>query len=321
MMGAMPRADIAATLFGALLVLVLASASSLAARPSGLAGHIVFTRAGGAYGDATLFVSNADGTGQRRISRFGVTCCPFATRTGSRIVFAGNAPDGRITGVTANLDGTHRKVLTLPAGTLEVGSGPFSPDGTMIAGEGFDDKHPAAAGVYLRRASDGKILRRLTKTHFIPGDFSPNGKQLVVFKGAEGADDETPPPGALWLVNTSGRGLHRLTPANVRVQCCGNYKWSRDGTKILFADSSGVIWTISPSGSKPTQVFKDAKRRYAVTPTWSPDGAMIMFALDPTPNPFYHPPNGLYVIRADGSGLTKVIGGNNFKREPVWVSG
>jgi hypothetical protein len=47
---------------------------------------------------------------------------------------------------------------------------------------------------------------------------------------------------------------------------------------------------------------------------------MILFALDPTPDPFQHPPNGLYAIRADGSDLTKVIGGNNFKREPVWVS-
>ena len=44
-----------------------------------------------------------------------------------------------------------------------------------------------------------------------------------------------------------------------------------------------------------------------------------MFALDPSSNPFDHPTNGLYVIHADGSGLTKVIGGNDFKRERVWV--
>ena len=92
-------------------------------------------------------------------------------------------------------------------------------------------------------------------------------------------------------------------------------------TKILFADSSGVLWTIAPDGSKLTQTFKDASGRYAVTPTWSPDGSMIMFALDPTPNQFDHPTNGLYVINSDGSGLDKIIAGNDFKREPVWVSG
>jgi hypothetical protein len=48
---------------------------------------------------------------------------------------------------------------------------------------------------------------------------------------------------------------------------------------------------------------------------------MIVFALDPIADQFQHPANGLYVIRADGSGLTEVIGGHNFKREPVWVSG
>lgn len=44
-----------------------------------------------------------------------------------------------------------------------------------------------------------------------------------------------------------------------------------------------------------------------------------MFALDPTANPFEHPVNSLYVIRSDGTELTKVLGGANFKREPVWV--
>ena len=50
-------------------------------------------------------------------------------------------------------------------------------------------------------------------------------------------------------------------------------------------------------------------------------GSMIIFAFDPTPNPFDHPTNGLAVTHADASSLTEVIGGNNFKREPVWVSG
>jgi hypothetical protein len=35
-------------------------------------------RSGGSYGDETLFVARADGTGQRRISKLGVTCCPWA---------------------------------------------------------------------------------------------------------------------------------------------------------------------------------------------------------------------------------------------------
>ena len=77
------------------------SQGSASAEVTALPGHILFTRAGGRFGDETLYVSKADGTSQRRISKFGKTCCPWATRTGSRIVFSGAAPDTRITAVTA----------------------------------------------------------------------------------------------------------------------------------------------------------------------------------------------------------------------------
>ena len=293
------------------------SARSHSQRITGLKGHILFTRAGGRYGDETVFVANADGTGQRRVSPVGSSGSPWATRNGSRIVFGGRAPDGRFTAVTAKLDGSDRVLLPLPKGTLNLGDGPFSPDGKRLVREGFDDLHHASDGIYITRASDGANPRHITKQHFIPGDFSPNGKQLVLFRGPEG---EPPPPGALWIVNANGRGLRRLTGSNVKVACCFNYRWSPNGKKILFADFDGVIWTIAPDGSKRTKVFKDDKGRYAATPTLSPDGSMIMFALDPTPNPFEHPLNGLYVIDAGGSGLTQVIGGNDFKREPVWVN-
>jgi Tol biopolymer transport system component len=208
-------------------------------------------------------------------------------------------------------------VLPLPPGTLNLAPGPLSPSGKTVAREGFDDKHPAKAGIYITRATDGKILRRVTHRHFIPGDFSPDGKQLVLFAGADG---QPPPPGGLWVVSSNGTGLRRLTPPSVKVECCFNYRWSPDGSKILFADANGVISTIAPDGSKLSQVFKDSKGRYAATPTWSPNGSMIMFALDPTRNPFDHPINGLFVIQADGSRLTQVIAGSDFKREPVWVS-
>ncbi len=201
-------------------------------------------------------------------------------------------------------------------GNSESRARPVSPDGRSIAREGLDEKNPAAAGIYLTRASDGAIVRRLTRIRFIPGDFSPDGKTLVLFKGPDG---QPPPPGSLWVVGRNGAGLRRLSPAKIQVECCFNYRWSPGGNEILFADRSGVIWTIDPDGTRLAKVFQDPKGRYAATPTWSPDGSMIMFALDPTPNPFDHPTNGLYVIHADGSALTEVIGGADFKREPVWV--
>ena len=71
-----------------------------------------------------------------------------------------------------------------------------------------------------------------------------------------------------------------------------------------------------PDGSGLTKVFEDEEGRFASGPTWSPDGSQILFALNPTNDWFIHEPNGLYVIDADGSDLTLVIGGSDFKSSP-----
>lgn len=293
--------------------------ASVAPTPAmtGLTGHIVFTRAGKFYGDETVFVANIDGTDEMRLTEYGGGGGPWALPDGSRITFSIFPPGGRVTGVVSRLDGSQRVVLPLPPGTLNVGSGPISPDGALLVREAFDDAHPETSGIYVS-STTGADLRRVTQEHFIAGDFSPDGRQLVLFLGPDGSP---PPAGALWTVNLDGSGLRQLTPLGVQVQCCFNYRWSPDGSKILFADVDGVLWTIAPDGSQLTQVFKDADGRWAITPTWSPDGSMILFGLDPIANPFAHPVNGFYVVRADGSGLTEVLGGDDFKREPVWVSG
>jgi hypothetical protein len=76
-------------------VLAAALASPGSASPRQAAtGHILFTRAGGMFGDETLFVANADGAGERRLVRLGSTGCPWATRDGSRIVFGANGGVG-----------------------------------------------------------------------------------------------------------------------------------------------------------------------------------------------------------------------------------
>jgi hypothetical protein len=45
-----------------------------------------------------------------------------------------------------------------------------------------------------------------------------------------------------------------------------------------------------------------------------------MFSIDPSSPEFSHPDNGLYVMSVDGTGLTLVIGGPDFKREADWAA-
>ena len=287
--------------------------------PPDLEGRIVFTRSGGIYGDETVFTANADGTDERQRSDFGRACCPRASRDGTRILFSGEAPDTRISTAIVDFDGSDIFLVPLPSGTLELGPGPFSPDGQRIAFQGFGPRDDPANGIYIGNA-DGTNLVQITEGG-IPGDWSPDGSQLVFFRGP---DADPPPPGSLFVVNVDGSGERQITSDEVEVTCCWNYRWSPDGSRILFADSEGVMWVINPDGTDMAQLFVDATvnhvRRYAVTPAWSPDGSQIMFALDPAPPfSFTATTNGLYVIEADGTGLTLVIAGGDYKREPSWV--
>ena len=322
----------------ALLGLVLLSAcasSSLTASPPGstapsapasegpsfsppdLAGRIIFARAGGTYGDGTVFTANADGTNEHQLSGLGEGFSPWATRDGERVLFATLAPDNRVTTATINFDGSDKFVIPLPAGTLGLASGPFSPDGTQIAFEGFDEAHPEVNGIYIG-SPDGTNLVQITHAG-TPGDWSPDGTQLLFFREREGGSSA----GSLYTVNVDGSGEHQVTPDEVAVQGSMGYRWSPDGSRILFPTSDGELWVINTDGTGVTRLFVDEKvshlRRSVITPTWSPDGTQIMFGLSPTPSAFDASPNGLYVIDADGTGLSLVIGDNTFKREPSWV--
>src|SRR5207244_10283828 len=77
----------------------------------------------------------------------------------------------------------------------------------------------------------------------------------------------------------------------------GQVAWSPDGRSVLFAshrdhpDNYRDIYVMRPEGS-------DVKRLTLAggeTPAWSPDGRSIVFSL-----------GGLFVMRADGSGVTSL---------------
>jgi dipeptidyl aminopeptidase/acylaminoacyl peptidase len=284
---------------------------------TGLTGRILFARAGGEFGEGTVFLVSIDGTNEQQLGPQRDSGGIFATRDGSRIVYFELTPEGRGSAVVANGDGSSPGLLPLPAGTINLATGPFSPDGSRLLREGFDDAHPEVSGIYVTDIHGGG-LKRLTTRHFIPGDWSPDGRSILVFDN-EAPTSEPPAPGQLYVLKADGTGVRQLTPSDVQVQCCGTYRWSSDGRTIVFASQDGVLYTIAADGSAPTEIFTDDQGRYAISPTWSPDGSMILFALDPTPNPFAHPQNEIYVIRADGTGLTQVIATSDFKREISWL--
>jgi hypothetical protein len=293
-----------------------------------LQGKILFTRAGGTYGDETLFTADANGTHEQRITGFGETCCPRWTPDGSHILMPAFTHEGRGTTAFVDPDGSHPQRVPMPPGTLNlICTQAFSLATGRLACEGWSETDPGLQGIYAIRASDGGDLVRVIRCSqdCRVFDFSPDGSQIYFFRAVEGfpsIGDQL--EGSLYVINADGTDLRRLTHGDTPVEVTGNSggRLSPDGRLIVFA-SSGAIWTVDTHGSALTKVFEDADGRLAITPTWSPDGRFILFGLDPPASLAtidVAPANGLYVIEADGTHLTPVIVSDDWKRNPDWVS-
>jgi TolB protein len=94
--------------------------------------------------------------------------------------------------------------------------------------------------------------------------------------------------------------------------------WSQDGSKIAFVRSQRIggdthvgIYVMKPDGSGITQVIE----REAGNLSWSPDGSRILFTACNGGAP------DLYVVNADGSGLTRITHTPETEFDPVWQPG
>jgi Tol biopolymer transport system component len=170
----------------------------------------------------------------------------------------------------------------------------WSPNGKQIAFvsglQGFPRLHETLS-VSVEDSDSGRV-RRLTWCGICGRPFggglgwSPDGSWIVFSRnsGARGAQ-------ALWLVDTAGGKLRRLT--DCRAEFCVDVSpaWSPDGQRIVFsrfADAGSALYTVRPDGSQLTRITNSAT---AADPQWSPDGRKIAYDGD----------NKIFIIDADGS--------------------
>jgi Tol biopolymer transport system component len=168
--------------------------------------------------------------------------------------------------------------------------------------------------VYRVNVEDGSAVRLTTNPvggHDIPGDYSPDGSQIVF--GRYDANDNGV---GLFIVNADGSGVHELVPAIIQPANDGD--WSPQGDEIVFSrhatgDVPGSIWVVKSDGTGLHQIEVTGLGCGGPIgchePRWSPDGKKIVFATTQGQS------GSIYTINADGTGLRRVAAVGD---DPVW---
>lgn len=273
------------------------------ATPLGVNGQIAWDTSGGT---GPVLTANSDGTHVLPVTDAN-SSAPAWSPDGSRLLVNTPTNDGRFATSILNADGTGFHTLPLLTPGLGLICTVWSPNGKYCAAQGGDDQNPSLDGVYRVNVNNGSAVR-LTSGFDIPGDYSPDGSQIVF-----GRYDANEGQGlALYIVNANGTGLHKLISENF--QPVNDGSWSPQGNQIVFSRHvtngvPGSIWVINSDGTGLHQInvrgLNCGKTVGCHEPQWSPDGTKIIFASNT---------GFVYTMNADGTGLDKIAVGD----DPVW---
>jgi Tol biopolymer transport system component len=296
--------------------------------PSGPPGPIVFQRLepGKDENEEDLYSVQPDGRDVRLLFR-GPAQRPVWSPDGSEIsLFC--CDDGMAAHFVDVTTGELR-AIPQPDPALEAFcGGAWSPDGERLTCETFGVEDPTLNGIYAIRVSDGSDLVRITSNpggNDIPGDYSPDGSQLVFVRFVE----EGEPPIGMFVINVDGSGLRQITPPGMHLDEDGFAgQWSPDGSKILVVGLTDAdrkaIFVVDVSGGDPVPLpispecggsRDDPSSFGCYSPTWSPDGTKILFVRSKTLSASTFS-ESVYMVNADGSGLVQVTDGQD--DQPRW---
>ena len=252
--------------------------------------QIVF--ASNRYGDNEIFVMNADGSNQRRLTASpGRDAHPQFSPDGKKIAFQSPRDgDGSDTNLyVMNADGSQQVKITQHKGFAGVPS--WSHDGKQILYQWRDDAaNDNRWQIYLINA-DGSNPQRLTSdaaNNQVP-NWSP-GKRILFYSDKSGNNQ-------IYVMNADGSNVTRLTN-----NAANDYAafWSRDGKRVVFCsdrDGGRDVYTMNADGSQQRRVTTGAT---AFQSSWSPDGRRLLFTS------IRNGRSEIYTVKPDGAGLTKL---------------
>lgn len=249
----------------------------------------------------------------------------------SRIVFAlegGSGPSADLTSLyTVRPDGSGLRRLTVPPTLQALGgdSGPaWGPRGRRIV---FERNLPYWGSDRMRLmtvSASGGAPSRLTSGPFdaMPS-ISPDGRRVAFTRVQRLA---VSPTAGLYTVDRAGKHLEQLFTDGIDLSS----DWSPDGRTIAFSRLAGpdapleqaTLYLADADGSEVRQLGAAPVR--GVSPAWSPDGRRLAFVSftdenGPSCEAASCPPSGeLYVVAADGTGLTRLTRSRADDEHPTW---
>jgi len=231
------------------------------------------------------------------------------TRNRSITISPDVSPDGREILFTSYKRGNPDLYKRAFSGTVDVPvstypglniTGAWSPDGSKIALALSKDGNTE---IYTINR-DGSAPKRLTVSNVanVSPAWSPDGSTIAFVSDRLGKPQ-------VYLMDANGGNVRRISTNG---SYCVNPAWSPDGAKIVYASLAGgfQIFTINADGSGNTQLTSEGSNE---RPRWSPDGRLIAFSSR------RGGAEAIYVMRADGSGQTRVSRSGGASLHPVWT--
>lgn len=235
--------------------------------------------------------------------------CIYWSPTGARLLCHSegipNVADAGLYTVRSSDGGDPVRISATPRGFYDLVYG-YSRDGTRVLYGRFD--FATNTGRLFTVKTDGSHLIKLSPNRLrivdltfydqVSADWSPGGGQ-VAFAAVDPSERDFTT--ALFVVNSDGSGLHRITPWDLGATSA---QWAPNGRLIAFGSccAQNEVWVVRPDGSHLKGVTHSATGIKSVAPIWSPDGRRLLFGRENSQGRV-----SLWTAAVNGSRLRKLI--------------
>jgi hypothetical protein len=214
---------------------------------------------------ADIYVMDADGTNQTRLTEHGISYSPAFSPDGTKVAFVSEFEGGNHI-YTINTDGTNEQRMVFAGNFIGEHAPAFSPDGTKIVflGTTLTPTGTSNDDYYITNADGSGIPVRLTTVGgFIrdPASVSPNGESILVARWQD-----------IYSVKTDGSAVMTKITASPEAESIPDY--SPDGAQIAFRRSGVGLMIMNADGTNAIALGTDGDN-----PDWLPS------AVSPTPTP------------------------------------